>query len=202
VLKLINMRLLLFLAALTGISAVHAQESGKPGYNCQPKCITPTISENKSFNFGRHYAVLNLDMISGIVGAVNSTAAGQQFITNTAKWIDAVHAQDPTPLSIFTRVYFSNSHLPEIGPQSPFGAVASSLGTKSNPLTELYPAFRVDREAGDVVLQKTRYYAGAGNALEEILSTQGIDTVILSGLRTSGVITATAYRLFDLDYKV
>jgi nicotinamidase-related amidase len=38
--------------------------------------------------------------------------------------------------------------------------------------------------------------------LEEILSTQGIDTVILSGLRTSGVITATAYRLFDLDYKV
>ena len=196
------MLFLYLLAALTGIYTVLAQESGEPGYTCHPKCITPTIPTTKSFNFGRHYAVLNLDLINGIVGGVNSTAAGQQFIANTAKWIDAVHAQDPAPLSIFTRIYFSNSHLPEIGPQSPFGAVASSLGTKSNPLTHLYPAFNVDRTVGDVVLQKTRYYAGAGNALEEILSTQGIDTVILSGMRTSGVITATAYRLFDLDYKV
>lgn len=52
------------------------------------------------------------------------------------------------------------------------------------------------------MLQKTRYYAGAGNGLEEILSSQQIDTVILSGIRTSGVIAATAYRLFDLNYNV
>jgi len=45
-------------------------------------------------------------------------------------------------------------------------------------------------------------YAGAGNGLEEILRAQQIDTVIMSGIRTSGVILSTAYRLFDLDYKV
>ena len=196
------MQFLLLAAAFANIYSVRAQDSSKPGYTCHPKCITPTISENKNFNFGRHYAVLNLDLINAIVGGINTTAAGQQFISSTAKWIDAVHSQDPVPLSIFTRIYFSNSHLPEIGPQSPFGAVGGSLGTKADPLTELYPAFHVDREAGDVVLQKTRYYAGAGNALEQILSTQQIDTVVLSGVRTSGVITATAYRLFDLDYKV
>jgi nicotinamidase-related amidase len=145
--------------------------------------------------------VLNLDLINAVVGGVNTTAAGQQFISNTAWWIDAVHAQDPPPLSIFTRIYFSNG-LAEIGPQSPFGAVAGSLGTASNPLTDVYPAFHVDHTAGDVVLQKTRYYAGAGNALEEILNRQKIDTAIMSGQRTSGVITATAYRLFDLDYQV
>ena len=29
--------------------------------------INSTIPANKSFNFGRHYAVLNLDLIDGIV---------------------------------------------------------------------------------------------------------------------------------------
>lgn len=197
------MQSFVFFTALAGIRAVYAQESTKPGYTCYPKCITPTIpTSNQTFSFGQHYAVLNLDLINAGVASFNSTPAGEAFINNTAKWIDAVHAQDPAPLSIFTRIYFSSSHKPEITPQTPFGIAASALGTKSDPLTELYPAFTVDHEAGDVVLQKTRYYAGAGNALEEILSTQGIDTVIISGLVTSGVVVATAYRLFDLNYFV
>lgn len=186
------------LAALCGAYVASAQ---KPGYDCYPHCIASTIS-NASFSFGQHYAVLNLDLINALVGGVNETAAGKAFISNTAKWIDAVHAQSPPPLSIFTRIYFSNSHKPEVGPQAPFAQVGGTLGTAASPLTKLYPAFTVDKEAGDVVLQKTRYYAGAGNALEQILSTQKIDTVILSGIRTSGVILSTAYRLFDLDYNV
>ena len=35
-----------------------------------------------------------------------------------------------------------------------------------------------------------------------VLNAQQIDTVVLSGIRTSGVILSTAYRLFDLDYNV
>jgi hypothetical protein len=80
--------------------------------------------------------------------------------------------------------------------------VSASLGTANETATQIYPAFEVDEAAGDVVLQKTRYYAGTGNAMEEILWAQSIDTVILSGVRTSGVILSTAYRLFDLDYRV
>lgn len=78
------------------------------------------------------------------------------------------------------------------------------LGTIEDPLTQLVPEVRsrVNQSLNDVVLQKTRYYAGAGNSLEEILRTQEIDTVVLSGIRTSGVIISTAYRLFDLDYNV
>ncbi len=178
-----------------------AQSATKPGYDCYPHCIASTVS-NDSLSFGQHYAVLNLDLINGIVGSVEDLPAGKAFINNTAKWINAVHTQDPAPLSIFTRIYFSNSHKPEVGSQAPFAQVGGMLGTSASPATELYPAFTVDKKAGDVVLQKTRYYAGAGNALEQILATQKIDTVILSGIRTSGVIISTAYRLFDLDYKV
>ena len=53
---------------------------------------------------------------------------------------------------------------------------------------------------GDIILGKTRYYAGDGNALEEILRAQKIKTVVISGVRTSGVVLSTVYRLFDLDY--
>lgn len=80
--------------------------------------------------------------------------------------------------------------------------MSAPLTTVNATVTQIYSDFSVDETAGDVVLQKTRYYAGTGNALEEILRAQGIDTVILSGIRTSGVILSTAYRLFDLDYKV
>lgn len=52
------------------------------------------------------------------------------------------------------------------------------------------------------MLVKTRYYAGAGNQLEIILKAQGITTVVLTGLRTSGVILDTAYRLYDMDFNV
>lgn len=198
------MRLNTLLTALTAtISSVHAQSDGPPGYTCHPHCVEPTIPlSNNKFNFGKHYAVLNLDLINFLVEGVNTTAAGKSFISNIAKWIDAVHQQNPPPLSIFSRIYTTNSKKPEIGAQAPFAVVAKNLGTKTNPSTAVYPAFTVDREAGDVVLQKTRYYAGAGNALEEILRTQKIDTVVISGIRTSGVVLSTAIRLFDLDYHV
>jgi len=174
-----------------------------PGYATNtPSTLNATQSANLSF--GQHYAVLNLDLINGLVGSINSTAAGQSFINNTATWINAVHAQQPPPLSIFTRIYFSNRQRPEIGvPFSPFSQTVAGLGnvTEADAVGALYPAFEV-LEDWDVVMPKTRYYAGAGNALEEILRAQQIDTVILSGIRTSGVILSTTYRLFDLDYKV
>ena len=195
------MKLSLFTISL-GLALTSAQSSSKPGYDCYPACIESTIPNNSTFSFGRHYAVLNLDLINALVGSVADLPAGKAFISNVANWIDAVHAQDPPPLSIFTRIYFSNSKKPEVGKQAPFYQVGGALGTAASNDTKLYSAFNVDHKAGDVVLQKTRYYAGAGNQLEQILSTQQIDTVILSGIRTSGVILSTAYRLFDLDYNV
>ncbi|KAF2094864.1 Isochorismatase hydrolase [Rhizodiscina lignyota] len=159
---------------------------------------------SSSLNFGTHYAVLNLDLITALVSPLSATPAGSEFISSVSRWIDAVHALPSRPLTIFTRIFFSNARRPEVGPNAPFAKTIAGLGnaTADNPITEVFPAFTVDEAGGDVVLQKARFYAGAGNALEEILKTQGIDTVILSGIRTSGVILSTAYHLFDLDYKV
>ncbi|KAI7679708.1 hypothetical protein KC353_g22207, partial [Hortaea werneckii] len=122
------------------------------------------------------------------------------WINATSCWIDAVHAQQPPPLSIWTRIYFTNPSQPELGPSTPFRQIGGALGASNDSNTFIYPAFDVDEGAGDAVLAKTRYYAGFGNSLEEILRAQQIDTVILSGIRTTGVIVNTAYRLFNLDY--
>lgn len=142
-------------------------------------------------------------MINALTDSVSSTSQGSAWINSTTAWISAVHSQKPTPLSIYTRIYFSSSQRPEIGSTTPFAAAIGALGnvTRADTAGQIYPAFKHDN-INDVVLQKTRYYAGAGNPLEEILSSQGIDTVILSGIRTSGVIVSTAYRLFDLNYNV
>lgn len=182
-------------ATFASLSAAQA-----PGYDGFPTYIPSTIPCNETLSFGSNYAVLNLDLINALVGSVANTTEGEAFINSTATWIDAVHAQSSPPISIFTRIYFSTPERLEVGPDAPFAQDVSALGNSSDPNTEIYPAFTV--ETDDAVLQKVRYYAGAGNSLEEILSSQGIDTVVLSGIRTSGVIISTAYRLFDLDYEV
>lgn len=94
--------------------------------------------------------------------------------------VDSVHKQQPPPLSIFTRVYFSNSQRPELAADVPFYQVVNSFGnlTETSPATQIYPAFK-PLNNWDVELRKARYYAGDGNSLEEILRTQKIDTVIL-----------------------
>ncbi|KXS98778.1 hypothetical protein AC578_9061 [Pseudocercospora eumusae] len=163
-------------------AASSSNSTASPGYTCYPHCFASTIPSNESatLSFGKHYAVLNLDLIPGILSSFLDTPAGRMFVNSTATWIDA----------------------PEISSDTPFAKVSSSLGTSSDPNTQVYSAFHVDEAAGDVVLQKTRYYAGAGNGLEEIFSTQKIDTVVFSELRTSGVVLNAAYQLFNLNYKV
>jgi len=153
------MRTTALVSALLGAAATaSSQSTSAPGYDNFPNPIASTVPANETatLSFGKHYAVLNLDLINALVSGVAPSPAGAAFIANTATWIDAVHAQNPAPLSIFTRIYFSNSHKPEIGPSTPFAQVGGALGTASSNLTAVYPAFYVNDTAGDVVLQKTR----------------------------------------------
>lgn len=51
-------------------------------------CATAAADHQSSLSFGCHYAVLNLDLINGLVGGVEGTPAGEKWIRNTADWID------------------------------------------------------------------------------------------------------------------
>jgi hypothetical protein len=129
--------------------------------------ITSTLPSNSTFSFGSRYAILNLDLINGIVGSFNTTPAGQAFINSTSQWIDAVQTKSNSsnayePLTIYTRIYFSTPQRPELGLGVPFSNIAQGFGniTESSETGELYPAFAEKVLDTDVVLQKTRFYAG------------------------------------------
>lgn len=51
--------------------------------------------------------------------------------------------------------------------------------------------------SNDFVFKKIRYNAAFANDAILTLRSQRIDTVVLSGIRTSGVIQSTAYALFE-----
>ena len=128
--------------------------------------------------FGKRYAVLNLDFMSVLIDFVKDTAAGKDFISNCSRWIDAVHKKDPQPLTVFTTLYFSAGS-PQLSKDAPFTKLLEGFGSfeAGVPTVELWPEFSVEKK--DVVLQKTRWYAGAGSSLEQILRAQNIDTVII-----------------------
>lgn len=69
------------------------QSNAEPGYSPNtPSTITGTP------HFGQNYAVLNLDLINGLVGNVNETDAGRRWINTTSSWIHAYHSHTLHPI--------------------------------------------------------------------------------------------------------
>jgi nicotinamidase-related amidase len=55
---------------------------------------------------------------------------------------------------------------------------------------------------GDVVVRKTRVGAFSTTDLAEQLSSRGLDTIVLAGISTSGVVLSTVRDAYDRDYRV
>lgn len=69
--------------ALLVAEAVAADLYASPLASAQHQLDSPKLS------FGKHYAVLNLDLMEAIVAPIANTTEGKKFISSTAKWIDA-----------------------------------------------------------------------------------------------------------------
>lgn len=122
-------------------------------------------------------------------------------------------------MNIFTTLAFVHGQ-PEVEQGKPFAKLIAPFGgfKTGTPETQIDKRDTVDEQ--DIVLTKTRWSAASGNALEQILKAQNIDTVIIvsrtrppqaaiiftnyyqSGLSLSGVVMSTFYHLFDLDYNI
>lgn len=133
---------------------------------------------NTSLSFGSNYAILNLDWMAILINAVRDTPEGQTMIANCARWNDAAHLKNPRPLTIFSTLSFSpNQH--EVAPDSPFSRLIAPFGDFRNGSSEVQICddFQVDEK--DLILQKTRWSATTGSALEQILKAQNIKTVVI-----------------------
>jgi nicotinamidase-related amidase len=60
----------------------------------------------------------------------------------------------------------------------------------------------IEPEAGEPIVDKTRYSAFVNTRLQSILKTSGVDTLIITGLMTQYCSVTTARHGHDLDYRV
>lgn len=103
---------------------------------------------------------------------------------------------------IFVVVGFRKGY-PEISPRNrTFAAIRDSetFLADSGPDGGVHSS--ISLHPGDVVVTKRRVSAFSGSDLEVILRAQDIDTLVLCGIATSGVVLSTTRAAADMDYRL
>ncbi|MGA8528107.1 MAG: isochorismatase family cysteine hydrolase [Acidobacteriaceae bacterium] len=145
-----------------------------------------------------HTAVLSMDMQAGIISLYVSDGT---FVSRAAEVLDRCRAHH-LPV-IHVRVGFRPG-LPEVSERNPlFGAIRNS--PEHQKLFEgeagaVHPL--LGPKEGDIEIVKHRVSAFTGTDLEMILRAQSVETVVLFGIATSGVVLSTLLDAGDADYRV
>ncbi|TDP98046.1 cysteine hydrolase family protein [Labedaea rhizosphaerae] len=139
-------------------------------------------------------ALLVMDVQNSVVSRI---ASDTEYLPRLAKAIDAARAAG-VPV-IYVVVGFRPG-FPEVSSRNRmFGALTSG---GANPATA--DAFQVHEAVAprldEVVVTKRRVSAFAGSDLDVVLRAKGIDTLVLTGIATSGVVLSTLRQAADLDF--
>jgi nicotinamidase-related amidase len=134
------------------------------------------------------------------VGIVAMRAAGSAAALERATAVLAA-ARRAGLAVIYIQVGFRQGH-PEVSPRNQsFSAISQSgrfvLGEAD---TEIHPALAP--RAGDLIVVKHRVSAFAGTDLETILRAREINTLVMIGIATSGVVLSTIRHAADADYRL
>jgi nicotinamidase-related amidase len=101
----------------------------------------------------------------------------------------------------YVRVAFTEEDWAAIPATAMFARVGQDRAMHhEDPDTAIHDA--LTPEAGDIVVRKTRVGAMFTTDLDRQLRDRGIDTLVLAGLSTSGVVLSTVVEATDRDYKL
>jgi len=141
-----------------------------------------------------HAALLVMDIQNGIVSRFAENA---DAIIPFQKAVEAARRSE-IPV-IFVRVAFRDGY-PEVSARNKsFSAIATHGGmSQSESSTQIHES--VGPRSDEPVVTKLRVSAFAGSDLEVILRSRQIDTLILTGIATSGVVLSTLREAADKDY--
>ncbi len=146
-----------------------------------------------------HTTVLAMDCQAGIVSFYAKPQ--EEFVERAASVLRA--ARSAAMPVIHVQVGFRPG-LPEVSDRNRlFGAIKSSPQHQKlfeGAADAIHPA--LGPEPGDIVVTKHRVSAFAGTDLEMILRAKEIDTVVLFGIATSGVVLSTLLEACDADYRI
>jgi nicotinamidase-related amidase len=144
-------------------------------------------------------AVLSLDLQAGIVSQYAKEDKG--LIPRVAGILAEARKAGATVVHV--RVGFRRG-LPEVSARNVlFGAIKDSPQWQkffAGEAGEVHPGVRLQET--DIIVTKHRVDALFGTDLEMILRAKEIDTLILFGIATSGVVLSTLLHASDADYRI
>jgi len=137
-------------------------------------------------------ALLVMDVQRGIAERLGSESL-------MARLIEAISAARRAGVRIiYVKIGFREGY-PEVSPRNPsFGRLAETENFIEGRSSEIHDA--VQPERNDVIVTKRRVSAFAGSDLDVVLRSNGIDSLVLCGIATSGVVLSTLRQAADLDY--
>jgi nicotinamidase-related amidase len=140
-------------------------------------------------------ALLVMDMQVGIVERLGDDGPG---VVERAAAAAAAARAAGVPV-IYVRVAFRDGY-PEISPRNrTFGALTGSGGfTEEDANTQIHPG--AGAQPDDLVVIKRRVSAFTGSDLGVVLSAAGVDSLVLTGISTSGVVLSTLREAADRDF--
>jgi nicotinamidase-related amidase len=101
----------------------------------------------------------------------------------------------------YVRVAFTDADLESFPATSRMGERARQAGDRlrdSSPATEIHE--RLAPQPGDIIVRKTRVGPFLTTDLDRQLRERGVDTLVLAGISTSGVVLSTVRDGHDRDY--
>jgi nicotinamidase-related amidase len=147
-----------------------------------------------------HTAVLNMDCQAGIV-SIYTKGDRAAFLARAAGVLNYARASHVTVIHV--KVGFRPG-LPEVDSQNQlFGAIKASPQHQTlfqEPLGSIDPALAPAEN--EIVITKHRISAFTGTDLTMILRANDLDTLVLFGIATSGVVLSTLLEACDADFRL
>jgi nicotinamidase-related amidase len=145
----------------------------------------------------KHTALLVMDVLNGIVGSI---AEPDALLISLQGAIADVRAAGGT--IGYVRVAFTEDDwaaVPETNANVHQLAQAKGMHHEHES-AQVHDA--IAPQAGDITVRKTRIGGMSTNDLHQQLTARGIDTLILTGISTSGVVLSTLGEAADRDYRL
>ena len=146
----------------------------------------------------RRAALLVMDYQNGIVDRLGEP---DELLSQAAEAIATVRGAGGHVG--YVRVAFEDADFEAIPPTSRMGQRVGTSATafhNDSPTTAVHE--RVAPQSGDIIVRKVRVGAFSTTDLDAQLRERGVDTLILAGISTSGVVLSTVRDASDRDYRV
>lgn len=140
-------------------------------------------------------ALLVMDVQEDIVDIVDDGGSG--YLPRLRKAIDGARAAG---IPVIYVVIALRTGRPDVSTHNKVltRAVQAGLFDESAPGTAIHPD--IAPQQGEIVVTKRRGSAFSGSDLDVVLRARGIDSLVLTGLATSGVVLHTLCQANDMDF--